>query len=63
MLCALSQKSFTLFWIHVSLSKFSEKVKNDIKISVGRAVPELLIKMRKTLFWSTTPALFGLLKF
>ena len=62
-LCAISKLS-TLFWkiISASWTKLSKKPKNGIKISVGQAVLELLIKTCKLLFWSVTQELLGILK-
>ena len=39
------------------------KIKNCIKISVGQAVLELLIRTCKIMFWSITQEPLGLLKF
>ena len=48
--------------VYILYSKLSKKLKNIIRILVGLAVLELLIKTIFWLFWSTTEKLLGLLK-
>ena len=50
MLCALSQSYQHLFEKYASYSKLSKELKRNIKIQVGLAVLELLIKTIFLLF-------------
>ena len=62
-LCAISNYlHFFMKWYDVSWSKFSEKLRNGIKISVGQVVLELQFKTIFFMFWWISHELLGLLK-